>query len=197
MNKACFVLIVAIVAINPACLFAGQDMITLTSRPTAQCEVRDDYTDPPYMRFKDYPSPHGSTDTSTGTQPDPAFYCPLPIRFFTFKDYPPPQKTVEELIMFIQAKLNKVRSPMVDLRFDDSNGDINLRYVHSGCEWIVNVRDIKPEDFVWKQTRDNFSVRLGPMESRKFHCASEQDAQDIESAFTRICVIHGWTLSKY
>jgi len=201
MNKSRLLLTAAIVAINPACLFAGQDMITSTSRTTVKCEVRiykceaeTDHTDPPYLRFKDYTSFHGPIETCI-RQGDPSFY--YATRFFVFKDYPSSQKTVEELIAFIQEKLNRVSCPRVDLTFDDSTGDINVGYVHSGCEWSINVRDIKPEDFVWKQTRDSFSARLGYMERRKFHCASEQDAQDIESAFTRICVINAWTPSKY
>jgi hypothetical protein len=39
----------------------------------SECVLADDN---PYFHYKDYPSPHGSTDTSTGTQPDPASYNP-------------------------------------------------------------------------------------------------------------------------
>jgi len=88
MNKTCLGLIVAIVMLNPVCLFA-QHTITPTSQPTAKHDVTGDYADPSYMRFKDYTSQHGSTDTSTGTQPDPAFYYPIPTRSFPFKDYTP------------------------------------------------------------------------------------------------------------
>lgn len=196
MNKTCLGLIVAIVSINPACLFAQQD-ITPTSRLTAKPDVTGDYIDSSYIRFKDYTSAHGSTDTCTGKLPDPALYYPIPIRFFPFKDYPSPQKTAEELILFIQERLNKAGSSMVDLTFDDSTGNIKIHYGQSGRGWIINVRDIKPENFVWKKSGDNSSVRLGGMGSRKFNCASEQDAQDIESAFTRICKMNGWTPSGY
>ena len=177
MNKACLGLIVVIVTINPASLFAQQDETS-------------------YIRFKDFTSQHGSTDTSTGKQPEPDLYNPISIRFFPFKDYPSPQKTAEDLIMFIQERLNKAGSPLVDLTFDDSTGNIKVRYVQSGRGWTINVRDIKSEDFAWKKSRDNSSVRLGEMGSRKFNCASEQDAQDIESAFTRLCEMNGWTPSK-
>jgi len=201
MNKACFVLIVAIVAIDPASLFAGETMITQTSRPTTHCDFRVDKcetsvaTDPSYMRFKDYQSLPGPADVGSATA-DPTCYRPSP---FTFTDYPAPQETVEELLALIQKKLNKVNCPLVEFTFNDNTGDITLRYVRStcGCEWTVNVRDVKADDFVWKRTTDNYSERLGQMERRKFHCVSAQDAQDIESAFTQICVINGWTISKY
>jgi len=206
MNKACFVLMVVIVAINPACLFAGETIITHQQRAktevrTVGCDFRIDKcetsvaTDPSYMRFKDAPTLPGTADVGAGTA-DPAFYRSVP---FTFKDFQTPEKTVDELIAFIQEKLNKVNCPQVAFSFDDDTGDINIRYVHSacGCEWTVNVRDVKADDFVWKRTTDNYSERLGQMERRKFHCVSAQDAQDIESAFTQICVINGWTISKY
>ena len=176
MNKACLGLIVAIVTLNPACLFAQED-------PTS------------YIRFKDHTPQHGSTDTSTDRLPDPAFYYPIPTRLFPFKDYPSPQKTAEELILFIQEKLNKVRSQAVNLTFDPSKGNIIIRYAQSGRGWSINVRDIKPEDFVWKKSGDNSPVLSGGMGSMKFNCASEQDAQDIESAFARIRVMNGWTPS--
>ncbi len=206
MNKACFVLMVVIVAINPACLFAGETIIihqqpAKTEVRTKKCDFRIDKcetsvaTDPSYMRFKDYPPSHGSTDVGAATA-DPAFYRPAP---FTFKDFQTPEVTVDELIAFIQEKLNKVNCPQIDFSFDEDTGDINIRYVHSacGCDWTVNVRDVKADDFVWKHSTDNYSDRLGQMERRKFHCVSGQDAQDIESAFTRICVINGWQPSKY
>jgi len=67
MNKACFVLMVVIVAINPACLFAGETIIThkqpaKTEVRTDECDFRIDKcetsvaTDPSYMRFKDGPN---------------------------------------------------------------------------------------------------------------------------------------------
>jgi len=174
MKKTCLGLMVAIMMINPACLFA-QEEIT-----------------PAYLRFKDFTPAHGSPDTSLGKDPDPTIYYPIPVRFSPFKDYPSPDKTAEELIMSIQEKLNKADSSMVGLAFDDSTGNVIIRYAQSGRGWIINVRDIKPEDFIWKKGGDTSSVRLGKMGSRKFHCANEQDAQDIEAAFARIRVMNGW-----
>ena len=199
MNKACFVLIVAIVAIYPASLFAGETMITRTSRPTTGCDFRVDKCetsvakDPSYMRFKDGTSIPGSTDVGSATA-DPAFYRSSNV---TFRDYSPPQQTVEELLALIREKLSNC--PEVEFTFDDTTGDVTLRYLHSacGCEWTVNIRDVKADDFVWQRTTDNYSERLGQMERRKFHCVSEKDAQDIESAFTQICVIKAWTISTY
>src|SRR5471030_987461 len=115
MNKACFVLMVVIVAVNPACLFAGETIIThqqpaKTEVRTVGCDFRIDNcetsvaTDPSYMRFKDYPTFPGTADVGAGTA-DPAFYRPVP---FAFKDFQTPEKTVDELIAFIQEKLNKV-----------------------------------------------------------------------------------------
>jgi hypothetical protein len=198
MNKACFVLI-GIVAINPASLFAGETMITQTSRPSTKCNFRVDKcetsvaTDPAYLRFKDGTSIPGPADVGPGKS-DPGFYRPSGA----FLNYPaPPQTpTIEELLALIEKKLSNC--PEVEFTFDDDTGNITLRYVHSdcGCEWTVNIRDVKASDFVWKRTTDNYSERLGQMERRKFHCVSEKDAQDIESAFTQICAINGWTISK-
>jgi hypothetical protein len=206
MNKSCFVLIVAIVAINPASLFAGETMITRTSqttRSTTKCDFRVDKCetsvaeDPSYIHFKDYPTIPGAADVSPATG-DPALYH---VSSVIFKDYPPPPTTVEELLALIQEKLNKVNCPLVEFAYDDTTGDITIHYVHSDCDcdcdWTVNIRDVKADDFVWKRTKDNYSERLGQMERRKFHTANARDAQDIQSAFTQICVINAWTMSKY
>jgi len=197
MNKSCLVLIAGIIAINPATLFAGETMITPTTRPTAGCDFRVDKcetsvsTDPSYMRFKDGVAINGSTDIGSGTA-DPAFYRSSSI---TFRDYAPLQPTVEDLLALISKKLSNC--PEVEFTFDETTGDITIRYLHSACncDWTINIRDVKADDFVWKRTTDNYSEQLGQMERRKFHCVSEKDAQDIESAFNRICAIKGWQIT--
>jgi len=196
MNKACFVLIVAM---SPASLFAGETMITQTIRPTTRCDFRVDKcetsvaTDPSYVRFKDGTSRPGPADVGA-TSVDPGFYVPLD----TFQDYPTGQKTptVEELLALIRQKLSDC--PDVEFAFDEDTGDLTVRYVNSPCDcaWTVNVRDVKANDFVWKRTTDNYSPRLGQMERRKFHTSNEKDAQDIEAAFTQICAIKGWTIQS-
>jgi hypothetical protein len=198
MNKTCFLLIVAIVEMNSASLFAGETMITHTSPPPTKCNLRVDKcetsvaSDSSYVRFKDGTSVPGPGDVGSATA-DPTFYRPLAT---TFQDYPAPQQTVAELLALIQEKLSNC--PEVEFSFDDTTGEITLRYIHSscGCEWTINIRDVKADDFVWQRTTDNYSERLGQMERRKFHCASAKDAEDIQSAFTRICVINGWTITK-
>ena len=199
MNKTCLVLTIVIVAINPASLFAGETMITQTSRPTTGCDFRVDKcetsvaTDPSTIHFKDGISIPGPTDVGSATA-DPAFYRSSSV---VFQDYAPlQQQTVEDLLALIRKKLSNC--PEVEFAFDDTTGDITLHYLHSacGCEWTVNIRDVKADDFVWKRTTDNYSEQLGQMERRKFHCVSERDAQDIESALTRICTINGWQVTK-
>jgi hypothetical protein len=198
MNKTCFALVIGIVVINSASLFAGETMTTQTTLPPAGCNFRVDKcetsvaTDPSYMVFKDGVSIPGPADV--GANPgDPSCYRSSSI---TFKDYPAPEPTVKDLLTLIRQKLSNC--PEVDFTFDDTTGDITLRYLHStcGCEWTVNIRDIKADDFVWQRTTDNYSERLGQMERRKFHCVSEQDAEYIQSAFARIRAINGWQISE-
>ncbi|MCE0523201.1 MAG: hypothetical protein LV480_09855 [Methylacidiphilales bacterium] len=195
MNKTCFVLIILIAAINPASLFAGETMTTRTTPPPSGCNFRVDKcatsvaTDPSYMHFKDGASIPGPTDVGPA-QGDPSSYRASAL---TFRDYAAaPQPTVDDLLALIRKKLSNC--PEVELTFDDTTGDITLRYLHSscGCEWTVNIRDVKAGDFVWQRTTDNYSEELGQMERRKFHCDSKDDAEYIQSAFSRICVINGW-----
>jgi hypothetical protein len=197
MNKACFVLIFAM---SPASLFAGETMITQTVRTTTKCDFRVDKcetsvaTDPSYVRFKDGTTRSGVVEVGTTTA-DPTFY----LSFNTFQDYPAQQTpTVEELLALIRQKLSNC--PDVEFTFDEDTGDLTLHYVNStcdcNCDWTVNIRDVKANDFVWKRTTDNYSPRLGQMERRKFHTTSEKNAQDIESAFAQICAIKGWTIQS-
>ena len=68
MNKACFILIVSMI---PASLFAGETMITHTSRTAAKCDFRVDKcetsvaTDPNYVRFNDGTSVPGPADVGS------------------------------------------------------------------------------------------------------------------------------------
>jgi hypothetical protein len=203
MNKSCFVLIAAIVAINPAALFAGVTMTTQTtqtSRSSANCDFRVDKCetsvaeDPSYIRFKDFPVNAGTLTVSPATG-DPTRYHACAV---VFKDLPPPPTTVEDLLALIEKKLNKVNCPEIQFSFDEDTGDITVRYVHSACDcdWTINIRDVKADDFVWKRTKDNYSEDLGQMERRKFHTANEHDAQDIQSALSQICTINAWTINK-
>jgi hypothetical protein len=199
MNRTCFLLVTVIVAIYPASLFAGETMVTQTTRPPTKCDFRVDKcetsvaTDPSYVHFKD-----GTTQSEieiNSASADPACSCSCPSDF-AFQDYSTHQPTVEELLDIVRQKLGNC--PPVEFTFDETTGDITLHYVNSpcGCEWTVNIRDVKADDFVWVRTTDNYSEELGQMERRKFHCANAQDAQDIESAFNRICVINGWQITK-
>jgi hypothetical protein len=199
MNQTCFALVAVIVALSPASLFAGETMVTQTTRPPAGCDFRVDKcetsvaTDPAYLHFKDG-TPPGRADRGAFTG-DPALY-----HSDTFQDYPTSQQnlSVEDLLALIQKKLSNC--PEVELTFDDSTGDITVHYLHStcdcDCDWTINIRDVKADDFVSRRTTDNYSERLGQMERRKFHCVSSKDAQDIEGAFHEICAINGWQISK-
>lgn len=196
MNKACFVLLVAM---TPASLFAGETMITQTIRPSTKCDFRVDKcetsvaTDPSYLRFKDGISRSGPLDVSPAAG-DPGFYVPLDA----FQDYPTLQKppTIDDLLALIRNKLSNC--PEVEISFDEDSGDLTVHYLKStcdcNCDWTINVRDVKPTDFVWKRTTDNYSPRLGQMERRKFHTTSEKNAQDIESAIAQICALKGWAI---
>jgi hypothetical protein len=201
MKKTCFILTAIIVAMNPASLFAGETMVTQTTRPPTKCDFRVDKcetsvaTDPSYLRFKDGTPIPGPADISPATG-DPGFYCSS----YAFQDYQSPTKspTLEELLALIQKKLSNC--PEVEFTFDEDTGDITIHYLHSdcdcNCDWTINVRNVKADDFVWKRTTDNYSPRLGQMERRKFHTTSEKDAQDIESACAQICAIKNWPISK-
>jgi hypothetical protein len=195
MNKACLVLMVAL---SPASLFAGVTMVTQTTLPRVGCDFRVDKcntwvtTDPSYFHFRDGISIPGPTDVGPANG-DPTLYRAS----FGFKDYAPlHSETVEDLLVLIRAKLSNC--PQVEFSFDEDSGEITVHYLHADCDcdWSVNVRDVKASDFVWTRTTDNYSPRLGQMERRQFHAASEQDAQDIRAAFARICVINNWTISS-
>ena len=66
MKKPYLWILIAIISINSSVLFADDD-------------------NPGYVHFKDYPTPHGSTDVAPGT---PTYTYP---EYFTFKDFPNPQ----------------------------------------------------------------------------------------------------------
>jgi hypothetical protein len=197
INKACFILIVAM---SPASLFAGVTMVTQTTLPSTKCNFRVDKcetsvaTDTSYVRFKDGTAIPGSTDVG------PANGDPTVDRSdFGYADYSAVhQPTIEELVALIRSKLGNC--PEVTVAYDDDSGDITVHYLHAtcdcDCDWVVNVRNVNTDDFVWKRTSDNYSERLGQMERRKFHCASEKDAQDIQSACMRICAINSWAMFK-
>lgn len=201
MNKACFVLIVAMC---PATLFAGETMVTQTTqtnRTTTRCDFRVDKcetsvaTDPSYIRFKDGNAPISPAGISSASG-DPTQYQSS----FNFVDYDsgPQQQTVEELVALIRSKLSNC--PEVTVNYDEDTGDITVHYLKStggcNCDWVVNVRSVKADDFVWKRTTDNYSPHLGQMERQKFHCTREQDAQKIELACEQICKINNWTMYK-
>lgn len=197
MNKASFALILALC---PATLFAGETMVTRTTHTTRTtgCDFRVDKcatsvaTDPSYIRFKDGTPPLSRAGTITTTG-DPTAYKSS----FAFADYAaaPHQPTVEDLLALIRNKLSNC--PEVTVSYDNNTGDITVHYLKTecncNCDWVVNVRSVKANDFVWERTRDNYSPYLGQMERRKFHCTSEQDAQAIESACDQICKINSWT----
>jgi hypothetical protein len=193
MNKACFVLFVAI---SSTSLFAGETMVTQTTTTTrsTKCNFRLDpcetsvANDPSYFRFKDGTPPASAGESSLSGSV--SSYRST----FTFKDYTPQPQTVEELLALIRSELSNC--PEVTVKYDCDTGDITVHYLNSSCDdcdWVVNVRNVQADDFVWKRTSDNYSPLLGQMERQKFHCASEQDAQKIESACTDICKINNWT----
>jgi hypothetical protein len=199
MKKACLILIAVM---SPASLLAGVTMVTQTTVTTRKCDFRVDKcetavaVDPSYARFQDGTTHGGPGDVGSATG-DPT----LCRSSFAFKDCPPiHSETVEDLLALIRAKLNKVNCPQVELSFDEDTGDITVHYLRTecdcDCDWTLNVRDVKTGDFVWVRTTDNYSPRLGQMERRKFHAASEKDAQDIQSAFAGICVINNWRMSN-
>ena len=197
MNKACFVLIVAMC---PATLFAGETMATHTTiRTTTGCDFRVDKcetsvaTDPSYVVFKDGTAP--STADTGSASADPELYKSS----FKFVDYSSsPQETVEELLALIRSNLSNC--PEVTVSYDEDSGNITVHYLKAtcdcDCDWVVNVRSIHMDDFVWKRTSDNYSPYLGQMERRKFHTTSEQNAQKIESACVQICKINSWSMFK-
>lgn len=198
MNKACLVLIVALC---PATLFAGETMVTRTTiRTTTGCDFRVDKcetsvaTDPAYVHFKDGSAPLVSAASGSASA-EPSRYQSS----FTFANYAssPPQ-TVEELVALIRSKLSNC--PEVAINYDEDSGDITVHYLKAtcdcDCDWVVNVRNVTADDFVWKRTTDNYSPYLGQMERRKFHCTSEQNAQAIESACQQICRINSWAMFK-
>ncbi len=191
MNKACFVLLIAM---SPVSLFAGETMATPSTPPPTKCNFRVDKcetsvdTDPSYMRFKDGTLISG-VDSSSATA-DPAYYQ---YDDFAFQDFATHTPCVCELISLVAKKLSNC--PEVELTFCKDSGDITVHYIYSAgdcCDWTINIRDVKADDFVAVQTTDNYSNQLGQMERRKFHTASQQDSQDIQTAFAQICAINGW-----
>ena len=194
--RACLVLMAVL---SPASLFAGVTMVTRTTE-TRGCDFRVDKcntwvtTDPSDFIFRDGAAIPGPNELGAATG-DPT----LCRGAYGFKDYPPLHaETVEDLLAQIRAKLSNC--PEVSLSYDEDTGYITVHYLVTtcddcDCDWTINVRNIKSSDFVWKRTKDNYSPRLGQMELRKFHAASEQDAHDIQSAFAGICVINNWTMS--
>lgn len=196
MNKVCWILIAS--ALSAAPLFAGVTMVTKTTMSSKGCDFRVDKcqtevaTDPSYVHFHDG-SVHLTGDISRFNG-DPTQGSGR----FGFKDYGPTHvETVEDLLADIRAKLNKC--PDVTLAFDEDTGDITLHYLKAtcdcDCDWTINIRDVQAGDFVWTRTSDNYNPRLGQMERRKFHTVSEQDAQDIQSDFSRIRGINNWTVT--
>lgn len=196
MNQACFVLIMAM---SPAGLFAGETMVTQTTRSTYGCHFRVDKcetsvaTDPAYVRFKD--GTPGLPPVGTGTAGVP----PSDQTSFNFVDYSAPlQPTVEDLASLIQNRLSNC--PEVTVKYDEDSGDITVHYLNTtckcDCDWVVNVRDVKADDFVWNRTRDNYSPYLGQMERRKFHTYSQQDAQKIQMACEQVCRNNTWLTYK-
>ncbi len=199
MNKAFLVLIVAMC---PVTLFAGETMVTQTTqttRTTTKCNFRVDKcetsvaTDPAYFRYKD--------GTLIGKPVSPGEAGGAPPEYqppFTFLNFSPQPQTVEDLVAQIRSSLSNC--PEVTVQYNDDTGDITVHYLKStcdcDCDWVVNVRNVKADDFVWKQTTDNYSPYLGQMERQKFHCISEQDAQKIQVACEQICRINSWTMYK-
>ncbi len=196
MNKACFVLILAMC---PATLFAGVTMVpqpTQTTRTTG-CNFRVDKcetsvaTDPSYVHYTDGKGPLTRAGAGSASA-DPARYTSA----FIFANYDsPPQQTIDDLVALIRSKLSNC--PEVTVCYDNDSGDLTVHYLKTecgcDCDWVVNVRNVKADDFVWKRTTDNYSPILGQMERKKFHCTSEEDAQKIQSACAQICKMNSWT----
>jgi hypothetical protein len=193
MNKACFVLIALM---SPVSLFAGEKMVTETTLPPGKCDFRVDKCetsvaeDPSYLHFKDGKTSGGSTDVSPKTGNPAAYWARFGFADYTVIKHP----TVEELVALIRNKLSNC--PEVTVNYDDDTGYLTVHYLAGSCDcdWVVNVRNVTADDFVWKRTTDNYSPRLGQMERRKFHTTSETDAHDIETACAEICSIHNWTM---
>jgi hypothetical protein len=194
MNKMCFVLMVAM---SPASLFAGVTMVTQTTYSSAKCDFRVDKcqtsvaTDPSYVHFKDGKAmPGADVGAANG---DPAAYRST----FGYADYPALQKPLD-LLTLLRSKLSNC--PEVTVTYDEESGDITVHYLHStcdcDCDWVINARNVSADDFISTRTTDNYSNRLGQMELRKFHTATDLDAQDIVSACARTCAINGWTMSQ-
>jgi hypothetical protein len=198
MNKACLALIIAMC---PATLFAGVTMVTRTTettRTTGGCNFRVDKcatsvaNDPDYFRYKDGNLIGNSPGTGSPGGSGAAYY-----ETFKFRDYAPQPVTVEDLVALIRSELSNC--PEVTVSYDENTGDITVHYLHSACDdcdWVVNVRNVTADDFVWKRTSDNYSPYLGQMERQKFHTTSEQNAQKIESACEQICKINNWSTYK-
>jgi hypothetical protein len=196
IKKACLILMTAM---SPVPLLAGVTMVTQTTTTSSTCNFRVDKcetsvaTDPAYVHYTD-----GSTISPTGGRSgsgDPTKYETT----FTFVDYSiPRQPTVEELVALIRSKLSNC--PEVTMAYDADSGNITIHYLNAtcdcNCDWIVNVRNVKNDDFVWKRTSDNYSPHLGQMERRQFHTRSEQDAQAIQTACAQICKINNWDTYK-
>jgi len=198
INKAAF--LVLLVAVGSAPLFAGETMVTRTAQTTVtttKCNFRVDKcetsvaTDPDYFHYKDGSLIGGPLSSAAAGSP-PAEYQPP----FKFSNFAPRPLTIEELIALIRSNLSNC--PEVAVTYNEDTGDITVHYLHStcdcNCDWVVNVRNVKADDFVWKRTTDNYSPYLGQMERRKFHCFNEQDAQKIQSACVQICRINNWTM---
>jgi len=186
---------------GPATLFAGETMVTRTTqtqRTTTRCDFRVDKcatsvaNDPDYFHFKDGAIIGGSVSIGSASM------VPVPYReTFTFVDFAPQPPTVDDLVALIRNNLSNC--PEVTVKYDDDTGDITVHYLNSpcgDCDWVVNVRNVKADDFVWERTRDNYSPYLGQMERQKFHCTSKEDAQKIQSACEQICKINSWAMYK-
>jgi hypothetical protein len=179
---------------SPASLFAGETMMTRTVLPPTGCNFRVDKcetsvaTDPSYIHFKDGP---GASSAEVGAaMGDSSAYRSSGFVDYTYVRH----STLEELLALIRSKLSNC--PEVTVGYDNDTGDITVHYLKAtcdcDCDWVVNVRNVKADDFVWTRTTDNYSPRLGQMERRKFHTANQQDAEDIESACARICTMNCW-----
>ena len=176
-------------------------MVTQTTQTTTGCNFRVDKcqtsvaTDPAYVVFKDGKAPLAPAGSGTAG-PGYAPYEPP----FAFVDFAAPsqQPTVDDLVALIRSNLSNC--PEVTVKYDNGTGEITVHYLTAGkdcdCDWVVNVRDVKADDFVVKRTSDNYSPYLGQMERRQFHCTSEQGAQKIASACEQICKLNGWTTYK-
>ena len=176
-------------------------MVTQTTRTSTKCDFRVDKcetsvaNDSSYVRFKDGTTPLAPSGTGTPNG-DPSQYQST----FLFQDYAAPsqQPTIDELVAQIRSELSNC--PEVTVTYDNDTGDITVHYLETtcdcNCDWVVNVRNVKADDFVLKRTSDNYSNYLGQMERRKFHCKSEQSPQKIESACAQICKLNNWSTFK-